>query len=89
MNHCRRQQLAHSAWSQAAAMFEDLAALGVTTPRSLERAYKKDVNLAWRLLRTFTAVAELFRQMSGQVDQIVTYSEYYRPWFKRYRVRPQ
>ncbi|KZV62137.1 hypothetical protein PENSPDRAFT_758923 [Peniophora sp. CONT] len=79
------QHLAHSAWSQAASLFEDLAEQGITTPRSLERAYKKDVDLVWRLLRTFTAVVELDRQMNGHVDQTVTWSEYYRPWFKRYR----
>ncbi|KZV62138.1 hypothetical protein PENSPDRAFT_692773 [Peniophora sp. CONT] len=78
-------QLAHSAWSQAASLFEDLAEKGLTTPRSLERAYKKDDKLFWRLLRAFTAVMELDRQMFGHACQIVSHSEYYRPWFKRYR----
>ena len=79
-------QLAHSAWFQATSLFEDLAEEGFTTPRSLERAYKKDDELFWRLLRTFTAVMEYDRQIFGHVCQIVSYSEYYRPWFKRYRV---
>ncbi|VDB83236.1 unnamed protein product [Peniophora sp. CBMAI 1063] len=79
------QHLAHSAWSQAATLFEDLAEKGITTPRALERAYKRDLDLFWRLLRVITAVAELERAMVGQSAQIITYSEYYRPWFKRYR----
>ncbi|VDB83237.1 unnamed protein product [Peniophora sp. CBMAI 1063] len=79
------QHLAHSAWYQAASLFEHLAERGLTTPRSLEREYKKDDELFWRLLRTFTAVMEFDRQMGGQTCQIVSHSEYYRPWFKRYR----
>ena len=59
---------------------------GITTPRALERAYKKDVQLFWRLLRAFTAVLELDRTMHSYINQIVTYSDYYRPWFNRYRV---
>ena len=80
------RKLGHSAWSHATELFEDLAKQGITSPRSIERAYKKDSNLFWRLLRMITAVAELERTMNGHVDQLVTYSEYYRPWFKRYRV---
>ncbi|KAF8061641.1 hypothetical protein FPV67DRAFT_1509726 [Lyophyllum atratum] len=77
--------LAHMMWSHAASLFEDLAQRGLTTASAIEREYKKDSQLMWRLIACVCYVRCLKRQFVGQLVQEFSWSEYFRPYFKRWR----
>lgn len=79
-------QLAHMAWSSAADLFEHLARMGLTTASAIERAYKKDTALLWRLVSCFAKVEFLGCNLVGKLSQVVSWSEHFRPYFKRWRV---
>jgi hypothetical protein len=79
-------KLAHMAWSHAAALLEDLARIGLTTSSAIERAYRKDTKLLWRLVACFVRVNDHIRNIRGRLAQVVSYCEYFRPYFKRWRV---
>jgi hypothetical protein len=74
------------AWYEAACLFEDLADAGLTKAADIERAYKADVSLMWRLVNCFLRVSLLNSELYGKLDQVITYSPYYRDKFKRWRV---
>jgi len=74
------------AWSYAAALFEDLTRMGLTTSSAIERAYRKDTKLLWRLVACFAKVNEHVRNLWGKVIQVVSWCEHFRPYFKRSRV---
>lgn len=80
------RQLAHMAWSSAAALFEHLARMGLTTASAIERAYKKDTAFLWRLVACFARVESLGCNLVGKLSQVVSWSEHFRPYFKRWRV---
>lgn len=78
--------IAHMAWSRSAAVFEELAVRGLVTASAIERAYKADDGLMWRLIASFTGIEMLYNCHWGRIAHIVTYSEYFRPYFRRWRV---
>ncbi|KAJ7091324.1 hypothetical protein B0H15DRAFT_835479 [Mycena belliarum] len=77
--------LAHMTWSHAASLFEDLARQGFTTGFSIERAYKKDSKLMWRLVSCISNVNALTMNSSARMLQEMSWSEHFRPYFKRWR----
>jgi hypothetical protein len=79
-------KLAHMTWFHAAELFEDLARMGLTTASSIERAYKKDRKLLWRLVSCFARAHYLLANMWGKMVHTVSWSEHFRPYFKRWRV---
>jgi hypothetical protein len=79
-------QLAHMAWSSTADLFEHLARMGLTTASAIERAYKKDTVLLWRLVSCFARVEFLGCNLVGKLAQVVSWSKHFRPYFKRWRV---
>jgi hypothetical protein len=79
-------KLAHMTWFHATELFEDLARMGLTTASSIERAYKADRKLLWRLVSCFARAHYLLVNMWGKLTHTVTWSEYFRPYFKRWRV---
>lgn len=79
-------QLAYLAWSSAAALFEDFARMGLTTASAIERAYKKDTKLLWRIVACFSRVECHAADLWGKLSHAVSYSEHFQPYFKRWRV---
>lgn len=79
-------QLAYLAWSSAAALFEDFARMGLTTASAIERAYKKDTKLLWRIVACFSRVEWHAADLWGKLSHAVSYSEHFQPYFKRWRV---
>jgi hypothetical protein len=73
-------------WFHATELFEDLARMGLTTTSSIERAYKKDRKLLWRLVSCFARAHYLRVIMWGQLEDSITWSEHFRSYFKRWRV---
>ena len=56
----------------------------MTTP-SIERAYKKDEALLWRITAAMVGIEDLTRARLGHLVQVVTYSSHFAPYFNRYR----
>jgi hypothetical protein len=79
-------QIAHMAWSDAALLFEDLARMGLTTASAIERAYKKDTKLLWRLVACFAKSDNYLSNLWGKLSQVISWCEHFRPYFKRSRV---
>ncbi|KAJ6591621.1 hypothetical protein DFH09DRAFT_1137538 [Mycena vulgaris] len=77
--------LAHMTWSHAASLFEDLARLGLTTASSIERAYIRDSKLLWRFVSCIANINVLTMNSSARMLQEVSWSEHFRPYFKRFR----
>jgi hypothetical protein len=73
-------------WFHATELFEDLARMGLTTASAIERAYKKDTKLMWRIVTCFARARHLLVMSWGKLRQVVTWSEHFRPYFKRWRV---
>jgi hypothetical protein len=73
-------------WSHATELFDDLAHMGLTTTSSVERAYRKDRKLLWRLVSCFARAQYLMEIMWAGLEDSVTWSEHFRPYFKRWRV---
>ncbi|KAJ7668353.1 hypothetical protein B0H17DRAFT_1018509 [Mycena rosella] len=77
--------LARMTWSHAASLFEDLARLGLTTGSSIERAYQQDSKLMWRFVSCIANVNVLSMNYSARMLQELSWSEHFRPYFKRWR----
>lgn len=61
--------------------------MGLTTASAIERAYKKDTKLLWRIITSFARARQLVLILWCKLCQTVTWSEHFRPYFKRWRVR--
>jgi hypothetical protein len=83
---CYAGKIAHMTWFHAAELFEDLARMGLTTASAIERAYRKDKKLLWRLVSCFARAQYLAANMWGKLTHVVSWSEHFRPYFKRWRV---
>jgi len=77
--------LQYAAWSQASSLFEDLDRMGRKTPSSVMAALKQDSQLLGRMVGVVLASKEVQRWLSGKLDQVLTNSEYLRPFFVRMR----
>ncbi|KAG8948945.1 hypothetical protein FRC04_009146 [Tulasnella sp. 424] len=83
-----RLHLAHTqyaAWSQAASLFEDFDRMGATTAPAVLKVIKKDGHMLGRLVAVICATKELGRWQDGKLPQVLTSSEYLRPFFHRTR----
>ncbi|KAG8948944.1 hypothetical protein FRC04_009145 [Tulasnella sp. 424] len=83
-----RLHLAHTqyaAWSRAASLFEDLDRMGATTAPAVLKVIKKDSHILGRLVAMLCATIELGRWQNGKLAQVLTSSEYLRPFFHRTR----
>jgi hypothetical protein len=74
------------AWSDSALIFEDLARRGLTTASAIERAYKKDTALLWRLVACFVKSDYYLGELWGKLSHVISWCEHFRPFFKRWRV---
>ncbi|KIY46473.1 hypothetical protein FISHEDRAFT_75599 [Fistulina hepatica ATCC 64428] len=75
----------HSCWLFATELFEDLARRGLCTAAAIERAYLQDEDLVWRLFCCGARAREMFSGLWAAVIQTVSYTPYFRPYFKRWR----
>jgi hypothetical protein len=73
-------------WQFAVELFDDLAQRGLTTTSSIERAYKNDSKLYWRLVSLFTKVNVLHNYHLTKLCDELSWSEHFRPFFIRSRV---
>lgn len=85
-NFSPMHQLQYAAWSQASDIMDDLAKMGLTNPRAVIGACEKDPQLLGRLVAMVLGVTELCRWWYGKLGQVLTNSDYLRPYFDRYRV---
>ncbi|TFK53182.1 hypothetical protein OE88DRAFT_1352823 [Heliocybe sulcata] len=77
--------VAHATWKDAAELFEHLARTGLTTASSIEREYKKNDAFMWRLVMCFAKVDFLGGLLWGHLQQILSWTEHFRPYCKRWR----
>jgi hypothetical protein len=73
-------------WFHAVELFEDLTRMGLINTASIERAYKKDKALMWRIVSCFARIDYLVLNLWGKLTHTITWSEHFRPYFKRWRV---
>ncbi|KAF8191564.1 hypothetical protein K438DRAFT_1590942 [Mycena galopus ATCC 62051] len=81
--------LSYMTWGQAVEVFEELDQRGLASTSSIERAYQKDSALMWRLVTCICNIDYLKGHLWERFTEVMSYCEYYRPCFKRYRVRPR
>ncbi|KAJ6497109.1 hypothetical protein C8R47DRAFT_1113871 [Mycena vitilis] len=77
--------LSHMSWGHAVDLFEELDRRGLTTTSAIERAYQKDSALMWRLVTCLCNISYLYGHLWERFTEVMSWSEYYRPYFKRYR----
>ncbi|KAJ6620339.1 hypothetical protein B0H10DRAFT_2022400 [Mycena sp. CBHHK59/15] len=77
--------LAYMAWGHAVDLFEELDRRGLTTTSAIERAYKQDSALMWRLVACLCKISYLDGHLWERFSEVLSWSEYYRPYFKRFR----
>ncbi|KAG8909947.1 hypothetical protein FRC01_006632, partial [Tulasnella sp. 417] len=78
-------QTQYAAWSQAARLFEDFDQMGATTASAALNVIKRDSYMLGRLVGLLCAISELERWQTGKLPQVLTSSEYLRPFFHRTR----
>ncbi|KAJ7460843.1 hypothetical protein B0H11DRAFT_2057030, partial [Mycena galericulata] len=66
-------------------LFEEFDRRGLTTTSAIERAYKQDSALMWNLVACLCKISYLAGHLWERFTEIMSWSEYYRPYFKRYR----
>ncbi|KAJ6606315.1 hypothetical protein DFH09DRAFT_1269321 [Mycena vulgaris] len=77
--------LSYMTWGHAVDVFEELDRRGLVTTSAIERAYRQDSELMWRLTCILTKISYLAGHLWERFTEIMSWSEYYRPYFKRYR----
>ncbi|EPQ51950.1 hypothetical protein GLOTRDRAFT_123057 [Gloeophyllum trabeum ATCC 11539] len=77
--------MSYMTWKDAAELFEDLARQGLTTASAIERAYRQDTKLMWRLVTCFAKADFLKGLLWGTFVQIVSWSDHFSKYFKRWR----
>ncbi|KDQ14270.1 hypothetical protein BOTBODRAFT_55453 [Botryobasidium botryosum FD-172 SS1] len=77
--------LQYAAWSQASSLFEYLDKIGRKTPSSVMAALKQDSSLLGHMAGVVLACKELQKWLGGKLDQLLTSSEYLKPFFIRRR----
>ncbi|KAJ7063660.1 hypothetical protein C8F01DRAFT_1368173 [Mycena amicta] len=78
--------LSHMIWGQALELFEEFDRRGLLTTSAIERAYRSDSAFMWRLATCLCNVKFLARQLWEQFAEVISWSEYYRPFFIRRRL---
>jgi hypothetical protein len=73
-------------WGHAVDVFDELDRRGLNTTSAIERAYQQDSALMWRLVACLCKISYLAGHLWERFTEIMSWSEYYRPYFKRYRV---
>ncbi|KAJ7700884.1 hypothetical protein B0H17DRAFT_1247676 [Mycena rosella] len=77
--------LSYMTWGHSADVFEELDRRGLVSTSAIERAYKHDPALMWRLVACLCRISYLEGHLWERFTEIMSWSEYYRPYFKRYR----
>jgi len=74
-------------WYNAVKLIEDLENRGLRTASSIQRACHLDDDIMWRFVSVASSADFIMVNIWSRFRQVITYCEYYRPFFKRYRVR--
>ncbi|KAJ6577852.1 hypothetical protein B0H19DRAFT_932770 [Mycena capillaripes] len=77
--------LSYMTWGHAVEVFEELDRRGLASTSAIERAYQQDSALMWRLVACLCKISYLDGHLWERFTEIMSWSEYYRPYFKRYR----
>ncbi|KAJ7042074.1 hypothetical protein C8F04DRAFT_946358 [Mycena alexandri] len=77
--------LSYMTWGHAVDVFEELDRRGLTTTSAIERAYQQDPALMWRLVACLCKISYLAGHLWERASEVISWCEYYRPFFKRYR----
>ncbi|KAJ7118909.1 hypothetical protein C8R44DRAFT_878441 [Mycena epipterygia] len=77
--------LSYMTWGHAVDVFEELDRRGLVSTSAIERAYKQDSALMWRLVACLCKISYLDGHLWERFTEIMSWCEYYRPYFKRYR----
>ncbi|KAJ7891262.1 hypothetical protein B0H14DRAFT_2335711 [Mycena olivaceomarginata] len=77
--------LAYMTWGHAVDVFEELDRRGLASTSAIERAYKQDSGLMWRLVACLCNINYLTGHLWERFKEVMSWCEYYRPYFKRYR----
>ncbi|KZV82954.1 hypothetical protein EXIGLDRAFT_729093 [Exidia glandulosa HHB12029] len=73
-------QLVHAQWFRASQLFEELARRGLVTSSAIERAYKADPRLKWRLLSCILWTHECIALFWSLVQQTVAQLPRFKPF---------
>ncbi|KAJ7144910.1 hypothetical protein C8R43DRAFT_1013446 [Mycena crocata] len=76
--------LSYMTWGHAVDLFEELDRRGLASTSAIERAYKHDSALMWRLVACLCKVTYMAGHFWERFTQIMSWCEYYRPYFRRY-----
>ncbi|KAJ7272938.1 hypothetical protein C8J57DRAFT_1316058 [Mycena rebaudengoi] len=77
--------LAYMTWGHAVDIFDELARRGLHTTSAIERAYKQDSALMWRLVTCDCRISYLEGHLWERFTEVTSWCEYFRPYFSRYR----
>ncbi|KAK7035873.1 regulation of transcription from pol ii promoter-related protein [Favolaschia claudopus] len=77
--------LSYMIWGHALDVFEELDRRGLASTSAIERAYQRDPALMWRLVLCLCHIDYLRGHLWERLTEVMSWSEYYRPYFKRYR----
>ncbi|KAJ7348953.1 hypothetical protein DFH08DRAFT_959155 [Mycena albidolilacea] len=77
--------LSYMTWGHAVDVFEELDRRGLASTSAIERAYRQDSALMWRLVACLCRISYLEGHLWERFTEIMSWCEYYRPFFKRYR----
>ncbi|KAF8191563.1 hypothetical protein K438DRAFT_1935373 [Mycena galopus ATCC 62051] len=77
--------LSYMTWGHAVDVFEELDQRGLASTSAIERAYQKDSALMWRLVACLCNISYLRGHLWERFTEVMSWCEYYRPYFKRYR----
>ncbi|KAJ7144917.1 hypothetical protein C8R43DRAFT_1013473 [Mycena crocata] len=77
--------LSYMTWGQVVDVFDELHRLGLVSTSAIERAYKQDSGLMWRLVSCLCRISYLSGHLWERFTEIMSWCEYYRPFYKRYR----
>ncbi|KZV91836.1 hypothetical protein EXIGLDRAFT_836816 [Exidia glandulosa HHB12029] len=83
--HTDVASVAHTHWSRAAKLFEELAARGLTTTTAIQRAYKADPGLKWRLLSCQFWSSHYITLYWSLACQVVVSQDAFNKFFKTFR----
>jgi hypothetical protein len=70
-------------WRYADEVFSEMAARGLTSPRTIERAYRTDTDFYCRLVACFARITQLHAHYWGELRYTLSSQKAFAPYFKR------
>ncbi|KAJ7063662.1 hypothetical protein C8F01DRAFT_1133853 [Mycena amicta] len=79
------QALSQMAWASLGELFFIFKHCNLTSTSAIEKAYREDSSLLWSLVAGLCYVSLLSGHRWQRFSESLSWSEYFRPYFKRYR----